>query len=94
MDYPRFWLRRRSTNPRFRSHIRRPLVVRRRDKSWSYDFKPPGQPRVRKAGFATNAAALAAGEAHYQALQQAQRETTFSEMYHAYRAATTLALRS
>lgn len=70
------------------------INVRRRDKSWCYDFVAPGHPRQRRAGFNTKAAARAAGEVQYCALLNRVPKATLAELYAAYLDASQLAVRT
>jgi integrase len=68
--------------------------IHRLAKSWQYDFQLPGQPRKRKGGFRTKAAALAAGEKLMRQLERGSSPITLSEAYKRYIGATKMKERS
>jgi integrase len=66
------------------------IHIRKLRTSWQYDFKYPGKPRVRKGGYRTRQAALAAGRQHIATLEEGVCEITVAEAYERYLAATTM----
>jgi integrase len=64
------------------------IHVRKLIKSWQYDFKFPGKPRVRKGGYRTKLAALTAGKEHLAKLESGVCEITVAEAFKQYLAAT------
>jgi integrase len=70
------------------------IHIRKLDKSWQYDFKLPDKKRVRKGGYRTRQAALAAGQKHLLKAESGIDEIPFAEAYEAYMAATKMKDRS
>ena len=70
------------------------IHIRKLKTSWQYDFKYPGKPRVRKGGYRTRQAALAAGNQHLAKLESGVCEITLSEAFGLYMSATRMKDRS
>ena len=70
------------------THMAVEVHVRKLKKSWQYDFKCPGEPRVRKGGFRTKQAAKIAGSKLLVKLESGAQGITLSDAYQAYMAAT------
>lgn len=66
------------------------MTVRKRTKSWQYDFQIPGHARQRKGGFRTKAEAEAAERKAREDVLRGRKRLTMSQAYVMYRDGTTM----